>query len=70
MTRLGCASGIIGFGRADDFWCASLLGELKVGVVRNPISRYRSRGTSTCMPYRTPDFCLCNYLYAIGGLSN
>jgi hypothetical protein len=56
MTRLGYRSGIIGFGRADDCCSASLLGELKVGVVRKPISRYRSSGTSTCIAYRTPDF--------------
>lgn len=57
MARLGYPSGIIGFGRAGDFCSASLLGELKVDVVRNPISRYRSRGTSTCIAYRTPGFC-------------
>ncbi|KAL7921345.1 hypothetical protein ACQKWADRAFT_130345 [Trichoderma austrokoningii] len=62
MTRLACTSGIIGFGRADDFFffCFLCSGNSK------RLTLYVTQSVVTCRPLT---FCLCNYMYLCSSAS-
>lgn len=61
--------GIIGLEELTISWSASLLGELKVDVVRNPIPAVTGREVQVLALHAGPlTFCLCNY--TIGDSSN